>query len=758
MTAPAFAAHPAPAPTPVPVPTPEAPVVSLRSGPSRSRVPVIADALAVVLILCAVALMIAPWQSVFADLGFAAPMLGVSVVIAVLVAVVSRRGWSTPASFLASLGVTVVALGVAHGADIADLPANLIEGWKAAASTGLLMPTDALLVVPAVVIAALGSWVAAEAIIRRRLSAPGVLGLLAAHAAVASYTISQWQPMWWFAAAMAAVLGLLLAVSGLTRPGGASFAHEQVHISLRQVGSAAVVVGLLSVAAAGLMVLVGDTGEGRAFDLRSSLARPLDISETATPLARVKAGLVDEDNNTVFTVGVEGLGIDDSIALIPVAVLDRYDGTIWNTSSRFEAAGSTLPDPALPNPSAGVVDVQIELTDQYPFRFLPQVGVLQTIAEGDLAWDPVNGSVASINPAGADYRGSAAIFAPAELPESSGSDQTSLDGASRRADLTDQQRNALNAYLSEVIDVDADPFDQLRAIRADLLSERFAYNQSSPAGHSLAALTSYLQPGDDVDADPGRIGFSEHSAASFALLARELGVPSRVVVGYQLDEAITAETPQVTVSENMIHAWPEVWADGMGWIRMDVTNKINESPDQPDRTPAVSAAGSEANATDLPDIQEPTIIADDELAEEGSFPRWMFALVALPFLYCALVVGGKALRRFRRRRRPTDGRIIGAWQETQDRFGELGLPSGSSLSALDVAEELDVIDLRDVGDPVVALAPTLDTALYSPYPASEADADQAWAAAGAAIKQARQAMPFGMKVKAALNPRALLRR
>lgn len=756
MTAPAFAAQPAPAPAPAP--TPDAPVVPPRSAPTGSRIPLIADALAVALIVSAIALMIAPWRSIFADLGFAAPMIGVSFVIAVMVTIVSRRGWSTPTSFLLALGVTLVGLAAVHGADIVDLPGHLIEGWKAAASTGLLMPADALLVVPSVVIAALGSWIAAEAIIRRRLSAPAVLGLLAAHAAVAAYTISQWQPTWWFAAAMAAVLGLLLAVSGLTRPGGASFANEQVHVSLRQVGSAAVVVGLLSVAAAGLMVLVGDTGEDRAFDLRASLARPLDISETATPLARVKAGLVDEDNNTVFTVGVDGLTGTDSIDLIPVAVLDRYDGTIWSTSSRFEAAGSTLPDPSLPNPSAGIVDVRVELTSQYPFRFLPQIGVLQTITEGDLAWDPVNGSVASINPAGADYQGSAAIIAPAELPELLGSGRTSLDEASRRAELTDEQRNALNAYLAEVIDPQADPFDQLRAIEADLLSERFAYNQNSPAGHSLAALTSYLQPSDEADAAPGRIGFAEHSAASFALLARELGVPSRVVVGYLLDTSITAATPDVVVSENMIHAWPEVWVDGTGWIRMDVTNKVNQSPDEPDRTPAVSAAGVEANATDLPDIEEPVILPDDELGEESSFPWWVLALAALPFLYCALVIGGKALRRFRRRRRPTDGRIIGAWQETQDRFGELGLPSASSLSALDVAEELDVIDLRDVGDPVVALAPTLDTALYSPYPASEADAEQAWAAAGAAIKQARQAMPFTSKVKAALNPKALLRR
>lgn len=758
MTAPAFAAHPPSAPTPPSAAPSPTPVTTGPASPQRSRVPFIADGVTIALIVAAVALMIAPWRAVFADLGFAAPMVGVSLLITVVVAVVSRRGWSTPTSFLISAVITVAALAAVHAGDILDLPSNLIQGWKALASTGLLMPTDAALLVPPVVIAALGAWIAAEAVIRRRLSAPGALGLLAAHAAVASYTISQWQPTWWFAAAMAAILGLLLAVSGLTRPGGASFANERVDVNLRQVGSAVVVVGLLSVAAAGLMVLLSDTGEDRAFDLRDALARPLEISETATPLARVKAGLVDDDDNTVFTINVDGLAPDDVVTLLPVAVLDRYDGTIWSTSARFEAAGSTLPAPALANPSAGSADVQVDLTDQYPFRFLPQVGVLQSITEGDLAWDPVTGTVASVDRSGTSYQGSALLIPAVQLPDALGDNDTSLDGAGRRADLTDDQRNALNAYLAEVVEADADPFDQLRAIRADLLSERFGYNESSPAGHSLAAITSYLQPNEEDGDASGRVGFAEHSAASFALLARELGVPSRVVVGYLLSEPITATAPEQIVSENMIHAWPEVWVDGIGWIRMDVTNKVNQSPDEPDRTPAVSAAGVEANATDLPDIEEPVILPDDEFGDDSSFPWWLVALVVLPLLYVALVIGGKGVRRLRRRRRPTDGRIIGAWQETQDRFGELGLPSSPSLSALDVAEELDVIDLRDVGDPVVALAPTLDTALYSPYPASEADADQAWEAAGAAIKQARQAMPLTSKVKAALDPRALLHR
>lgn len=760
MTAPSFAAQPPPAPTPPPTETPvsASPPDPLDSARRPSRAPLVADVIAGLAIVATVALTVFGWRSVFADLGFVAPMLAASVAAVVVVTVMSRRGWSTSSTFLLTMLITLVGLAALHGGDIADAPSNLIDSWKALASTGLLMPTTAALVIPPVIVAATGSWAAAEAVIRRRLSAPGLLALLAVHAVTSAYTISQWQPTWWFAALLTGLLGLLLAISGLIRPGGASFADDQLTVGGSQVLSALAVVAALSAAAAGLMTQLGDSVEDRAFDLRSSLSRPLDISESATPLARVKAGLVSEADDTVFTVTVDGLGPDDAVGLVPVAALDRYDGTIWSTSARFEAAGSSLPSPSLSSPSNGNVDVRIELTDRYPFRFLPRVGVLRSIDTGDLAWDAVNGTVASIDPDGRSYSGTVALISEAELPDLLGDSEASIDGASDRAMLTDAQRNTLNAYLADVVDPDADPFEQLRAVQADLLSERFSYNQQSPAGHSLAALTSYLQPVDAENDAGSRVGFSEHAAASFALLARELGVPSRVVVGYLLDDPITEASPQQLVSENQIHAWPEVWVDGTGWVRLDVTNKINQSPEQPDRTPAVSAAGVEANPTDLPDVQEPVILPDEELSSTSTLPWWLLAIAFLPLLYVVTVMGAKAARRLLRKRRATDARVVGAWRETQDRFGELGLPSSPALSALDVAEELDVIDLRDVGDPVVALAPTLDTALYSPVPATEADADQAWQAAGAAIKQARKAMPMSAKVRAALDPRTLLRR
>ncbi len=766
MTAPSFAFAPPPAPDPGPPPVPPGSAAAGSSSPQPKRTRarhLVADLVAVALVLGAVALSAIAWNSIFADLGFVAPMLGTSLAVAAFVLVAVRRGWSRPASFLVASALAIIGLALHHGSDIAELPSNLVEGWKALASTGLLIPTDSRLIVAPTVVASFATWVACESVVRRRSSAPALLALLVLHGITAAYTISQWQPSWWFAAALAACLGFLLAVSGLTRPGGASFEDDWADVSPRQIGSTVAVVGVLAAVAAGLMAVLGGSTD-RAFDLRQELVSPLDITEAATPLARVKAGLVDTADSTVFTVSTDGLGPDGEITLIPVAVLDRYDGSIWSTSARFEVAGSRLPAPALANPSAGDASVAVELTDQYPFRFLPQVGVLRQIESGDIAWDPVTGTVASVDPDARSYRAVVSPISAGELPEALGDDEYSLDGVSDRPELTEEQRLAINNYLAEVVSVDDDPLDQLRAIQADLLSDRFGYNEQAPAGHSLAALVSYLWPssaageerGDQMVA--GRVGFSEHAASSFAVLSRELGVPSRVVVGYLLTEPITAENPDVLVSKNMIHAWPEVWIDGTGWIRLDVTNKVNESEEEPDRTPAVSASGVEANATDLPDVEEPVILPDDRLESERSDLWYLLALPLVPLLYVGLVGGAKALRRAQRKRSSADRRIAGAWRETQDRFGELGLPASPSLSVLDVVDSLDEIDLREVSEPLVELAPRLDTALYAPTPATDAEADRAWELARSAIGEARRASSPTNRIRAALDPRPLLRR
>jgi transglutaminase-like putative cysteine protease len=68
-------------------------------------------------------------------------------------------------------------------------------------------------------------------------------------------------------------------------------------------------------------------------------------------------------------------------------------------------------------------------------------------------------------------------------------------------------------------------------------------------------------------------GFCEHIASSFVLLLRALGVPSRVVTGYQGGERNGVDGLW-TVRQSDAHAWAEVWMAGQGWVRVDPTSAV----------------------------------------------------------------------------------------------------------------------------------------------------------------------------------------
>lgn len=71
-----------------------------------------------------------------------------------------------------------------------------------------------------------------------------------------------------------------------------------------------------------------------------------------------------------------------------------------------------------------------------------------------------------------------------------------------------------------------------------------------------------------------RLGFCEHYAAAFTVLMRALGVPARVITGYQGGE-INPVDGNLTVRQSDAHAWSEVWLPGVGWKRVDPTAVVS---------------------------------------------------------------------------------------------------------------------------------------------------------------------------------------
>ncbi len=77
-----------------------------------------------------------------------------------------------------------------------------------------------------------------------------------------------------------------------------------------------------------------------------------------------------------------------------------------------------------------------------------------------------------------------------------------------------------------------------------------------------------------------KLGFCEHYASAFVVIMRAMGVPARIVTGYQGTDTEPQEGYWIVRQRNA-HAWAEIWQAGTGWIRIDPTAAV--APDRVQR-------------------------------------------------------------------------------------------------------------------------------------------------------------------------------
>ncbi len=121
---------------------------------------------------------------------------------------------------------------------------------------------------------------------------------------------------------------------------------------------------------------------------------------------------------------------------------------------------------------------------------------------------------------------------------------------------------------------------------------RFAGLEPGPRAEALAAalldhvrqqdFTYTLSPGRYGQETPHvidefwldrRLGFCEHFASAFVVLMRAMGVPARIVTGFQGWDAEPQDGYLVVRNANA-HAWAEFWVEGRGWLRSDPTAAV----------------------------------------------------------------------------------------------------------------------------------------------------------------------------------------
>src|SRR5207237_6030329 len=103
------------------------------------------------------------------------------------------------------------------------------------------------------------------------------------------------------------------------------------------------------------------------------------------------------------------------------------------------------------------------------------------------------------------------------------------------------------------------PYAQALALQ-QFFRTQFTYSLQVPSGHGESAIERFLAV---------RRGYCEQFAGTFAAMARALGLPARVAVGF---------TPGVLEADGLwhitgrqAHAWPEVFVAGYGWVAFEPT-------------------------------------------------------------------------------------------------------------------------------------------------------------------------------------------
>jgi protein-glutamine gamma-glutamyltransferase len=99
-----------------------------------------------------------------------------------------------------------------------------------------------------------------------------------------------------------------------------------------------------------------------------------------------------------------------------------------------------------------------------------------------------------------------------------------------------------------------------------------AYIRDSEFSYTLAPGL-YGRDGIDEFWLDRRAGFCEHFATAFVVVMRALGVPARVVTGYQGAERSPLDGYYI-VRQSHAHAWAEVWQPHRGWQRVDPTAAV----------------------------------------------------------------------------------------------------------------------------------------------------------------------------------------
>ena len=396
---------------------------------------------------------------------------------------------------------------------------------------------------------------------------------------------------------------------------------------------------------------------------------------------------------------------DPNPSYLRIAALNWFTDNEWTTGDRAlppeQQAQGPIPltgvDPSVPRTQH---DYEVTALAEFESRWLPtQYPVSRISAEGDWRYDVETRDFLAyadgLDTAGLSYSFTAVeLELEAEQLAASPSSAGEVDSTFR--DLPGDFPAMVSNLAIEVTREHPSTYEKAVALQEWFREEGgFRYSLDNvPQGNGPDELVQFLTEGEN-----GRVGYCEQFASAMAAMARSLGIPARVAVGFLTPQEIEPGTYEYSSFD--MHAWPELYFTGAGWVRFEPTpasrasgvpsyttqDLFQQPEDDPSQQPS-GAAGPSLSPGANPRLDEGALPEDQSPAAERGFPLARVAgtggvvvLVAVVLLFPGAV-----------RRRQSATRLTGspelAWDELEATALDLGIPWPGGRSPRQIRDRL----------------------------------------------------------------------
>jgi transglutaminase-like putative cysteine protease len=393
---------------------------------------------------------------------------------------------------------------------------------------------------------------------------------------------------WAVAAEVVALLAFLMAHgASVGRADQAWFGNYRAGTARWALRAGSVAAAAAVLAAVAVTPLVGQA-EGRGvFGWRGGLGGGgSGPRQVPNPVVDLHTRLMVESDAPVFTVR----------SPVPsywrLTSLDTFTGQDWVSTNSYRGFGSRLPGTQAVPPGTRIVHEQFAV-QQLDSVWLPDAFTpLAVTGVRNVSYDPASGSLITSHATsdGLTYSVDSyqylATLSPAQLQAAPA---FSVSGSLQRyLDLPASVPPSVYALARSITAGQTSEYAKALALQNFFLGPAFTYSLDPPDdGYGISSLTNFLFA--------TRTGFCQQFAGAYAVLARAVGLPTRLAVGFGTGTPTGSDSYQVLNAD--AHTWPEVnFGPRFGWLPFEPTKTFVDPSSRSYAPPVATGAGAGATS------------------------------------------------------------------------------------------------------------------------------------------------------------------